>query len=214
MLKKARQKKHGSHPTILSRWYASETYRTSLSLIGWKKDTMLHDRIVLEKHICVATRAERIQISKHWILTLNAEGPQQPLNQRPDFAQAKRDCKRLHDENLARTQQDFRTIPRSRQVRQREEQQIEGIEEFDYAVVGGSTKGRGETCRQLRHRHQIGIEPIGRRAVGILSILQGLKICDLSSELGPVSVFWRKPPRQPTGGVNSTQIQHVQSCTA
>ena len=24
--------------------------------------------------------------SKHWILTINAEGPQQPLNQRPDFA--------------------------------------------------------------------------------------------------------------------------------
>ena len=25
MLKQARQKKHGSHPTILPRWYASET---------------------------------------------------------------------------------------------------------------------------------------------------------------------------------------------
>ena len=59
MLKKTRQKKHGSHPTILSRWYVSETYRTSLSLIGWKeKDTMHYDRIALEKHVYVATRAK------------------------------------------------------------------------------------------------------------------------------------------------------------
>ena len=46
MLKKTRQKKHGNHPTILSRWYTSESYRTSLSDIGWKeKDIMLYDRI-------------------------------------------------------------------------------------------------------------------------------------------------------------------------
>ena len=29
MLKKARQGKHGRHPTILSRWYADEEYRKS-----------------------------------------------------------------------------------------------------------------------------------------------------------------------------------------
>ena len=88
MLGEARQKKHGSHPTILSRWYASEKYRTSLSLIGWKeKRTMPHDSIALEQRIYIATRAERIQNSKHWILTLNAQGPQQPLSQQPDFAQ-------------------------------------------------------------------------------------------------------------------------------
>ena len=62
MLKKARQKKHESHPTILARWYASETYRDSLSLIGWKeKDLMLHDRMALEKHFYLATRVEKIQ---------------------------------------------------------------------------------------------------------------------------------------------------------
>ena len=96
MMKKARQKKHGNHTTILSRWYAGETYRTSLSRIGWKeKDKMLYDRIALEKLFYVATRAGRIQNSKHWILTLNSEGPQEPLNQRPDFAQAKRECKTI-----------------------------------------------------------------------------------------------------------------------
>ena len=40
------------------------------------------------------------------------------------------------------------------------------------AQAGGSIKSRGETCRQLRLRQQIGIETIGRRAVGIPSILR------------------------------------------
>ena len=99
-----------------------------------RKRIMLCDRIALEKHFHVATRAERIQNSKHWILTLNKEGPQQPLHQRLDFAQAKRECKRLHDEHLARTQEEYVTIPRSQHVRQRKGQQFEGIEELDYAV--------------------------------------------------------------------------------
>ena len=96
---------------------------------------MLYDRIALEKHIYKATRAERIQISKNWILTANAEGGTQlPLNQRPDFAQAKRECKRLQDEHLARTQQEYRKIPRSQQIRQREGYQFEGNDEYDCAV--------------------------------------------------------------------------------
>ena len=37
MLKKARQGKHGRHPTILSRWYGDEDYRKSLSAIGWER---------------------------------------------------------------------------------------------------------------------------------------------------------------------------------
>ena len=193
---------------IFSQWYASESYRDSLSEIGRKeKDMMLFDRIALEKHVYVATKAQRIQNSKHWILTLNAEGPQQALNQPPDFAQAKRECKRLHDEHLARTQQDYRTIPRSDQVRQGNEKQFEGTEEFDYAVVpktGWRFYKGSRRNRQLRHRHRIRIEPIGRRAIGILCILQGLTILWFFSELGPVSVAWRKTSSLPTGGVNST----------
>ena len=76
MLKKARQGKHGGHPTILSRRYACDEYRKSLSDIGWREHhTILYDRIALEKHIYQAARAERIQISKNWILTakLNEE---------------------------------------------------------------------------------------------------------------------------------------------
>ena len=91
MLKKARQEKHGCHPTILSRWYGDESYITSCSAVGRREHhMMLYDRIAVEKHIYIAARAERTQNSKHWILTINAEGPQQPLNQRPDFAQTKK----------------------------------------------------------------------------------------------------------------------------
>ena len=92
--------------------------------------------------------------------------------------------------------------------------------------VGGSTKSRGETClqhrqgrgptcRQLRHRCQRGTKPIGRRPIGILSILQALTIGDFFSELGQVSVAWRKTSSQPTGvSTVHPQMQHVQSCTA
>ena len=51
--------------------------------------------------------------------------------------------------------------------------------------IGGSTKGRGETCRQIRHdrgsickqrrpHRRTGIKPTGRRAIWIRSILQDL----------------------------------------
>ena len=56
---------------------------------------------------------------------MNQDGAQQPLNQRPDFAQAKRECKRLPDEHLARTQEEYRTTPRSQQARQRKGQAFE-----------------------------------------------------------------------------------------
>ena len=66
----------------------------------------------------------------HW----NRGGAYQALHHRPDFAQAKRECKRLHAEHMTKTKQDNRTIPRSQQMRQRKGQAFEGIEEYDHAV--------------------------------------------------------------------------------
>ena len=91
--------------------------------------------------------------------------------------------------------------------------------------VGGPTNGRGETCRQLRqdrgptcrqlgHRRQVGTEPIGRRAIGILSILQALTIGDfLIICSGLVSVAWRKTSRQLTGCVkqHTHRVAHARS---
>ena len=60
MLKKARQGKHGGHPTSLERWYADQNLRASVEEhdIG-EKETKLYDRIALERHDFSATRAER-----------------------------------------------------------------------------------------------------------------------------------------------------------
>ena len=111
------------HSSFLARWHNEYSYRDSLTRIGWtEQDIMLFDRITWENHSYVATRAERIRNSEHWILKLNQDGAQQPINQRPDFAQTKRECKRLHDEYMARTPQEYRTSPRSQQVRRRKEQ--------------------------------------------------------------------------------------------
>ena len=214
MLKKARQKKHGSHPTILARWYASETYRTSLSRIVWREHhVMLHDRIAVEKHIYVTARAERIQNSKHRILTINAEGPQPPLNQRSDFAQAKRECERLHDEHLAMTQEEYRTIPRSHHIRQRKRTTTGGNEEYDYAVdpetgwrfyKGSRRHDRGATCKQLRHRRQHETKPVEDEQLEYSVLFTPWRLVNFFLRVRTVSVDWRKNNRQSTGSVNST----------
>ena len=76
MLRKAKKK---NHPTTLSRWKAQLSFRTSLAEHGiGEKEIILHDQIALENHDYTATKAERIQNSNHWVLSINAEGPQLP----------------------------------------------------------------------------------------------------------------------------------------
>ena len=103
MLMKARQEKHGSHPTILARWYAQKRYRDSLAeqIIGERK-IMLFDRIALERHDFPATRAERLQNAKHLVLRLNADGPQKSLRQRQEFADALKQCLKNARRSLGR----------------------------------------------------------------------------------------------------------------
>ena len=135
MLKKARQSKHGSHPTILSRWYGQEGYRWSLAEhnIG-EKEVMLFDRIALARHDYTATRAERLQNAKHWILRLIADGPQKPLRQRPEFAAALKQCLKKQDAHMTDTQQTRIPMRPQHQQRQRQNQQFEEGENFDYKI--------------------------------------------------------------------------------
>ena len=136
MLKKAREAKHGNHPTKLSRWYEQEGYRKSLAEhnIG-EKEVMLFDRIALERHDYAATRAERLQNAKHWILRLNADGSQKPLRQRLEFAVALKQCLQMQDAHLTATQHSLRPIRPEHQQRQQQDQQFEGgVENFDYFV--------------------------------------------------------------------------------
>ena len=81
-----------------------------------------------------ATRAEWLQNAKHWILRLNADGPQKPLRQRPEFAVALKQCLKMQDAHLAETRQSLGSIRPENQQRQGEDQQFEGGENFDYYV--------------------------------------------------------------------------------
>ena len=184
MLEKARQSKHGGHPMNLARWYAQEGYRRSLAEhnIG-VKEIMFYDQIALENHDYIATEAERIQNSKHWVLSTNADGRQLPRQQRPDYAAAKRECQRLQDEYMAETKQLYKPVYPSKQMRQDPNQQFEGSEDYDYIVDRNTgwkwyIKSSRKTCRILRLRRpdhgRIPRDKIGIHGGGILqSLMKG-----------------------------------------
>ena len=181
MLQMLVRQKHGSQSSKLARWNDDYKYRDSSTLVGWtERDVVLHDRIALENHSYVATKAGILRNSTHWILTLNKEGAQQPLHRRLDFAKAKRECQKLHDDHMTNTRQDYRTTPRSQQTRQRKGQAFEGIEEYDYAVDPRTGwRFHKESRRDLPTASSSStnwIEIIGRRAVGIPSVLHVLTI--------------------------------------
>ena len=140
----------------------------------------------------------------------------------PTLLKQKRECKRLQDEHLARTQEKKRTIPRSQQIRQRKGQQFEGNAEYDHAV---DPKTGWRFCRQSRGNLQT--TSSGSRA-NMQEVLSSSSTWDQThgktsswksqhspspddwwffSDSGQVSVAWRKTSSQPTGrreeGVNS-----------
>ena len=92
-------------------------------------------------HSYTATREERIRHEKSWKLSLNAEGVQGPLNLRSAIKEAKQTCKRLYQEHTAITGSGNKPIPPEQQVRQRRDQQFEGLEEHAYRL-GASTGWR------------------------------------------------------------------------
>ena len=49
-----------------------------------------YDELALEGHSKIATTEERTGNEKNWVLKLDEEGVQGPLNQRSDFEEAKR----------------------------------------------------------------------------------------------------------------------------
>ena len=114
-INRVRRNMDSTHPFMRDGSATKDTESRCRTMDGLRATSCYLTELSEGNHIYVVTRAERIRHSEHWILKLNQDGPQQPLCQRPDFAQAKRECKRLHDEHLARTKQEYRTIPRSQQ---------------------------------------------------------------------------------------------------
>ena len=104
-----RQRLHCKAKEMLQKklWHKDDTYRNSLSLWhmdrGAKNSNMT--RLPWKTTHTSQQNLKEFKIQKNWILRLNQNGAQQPLNQRPDFSSAKRECKRMHDEHVKRTQQ-------------------------------------------------------------------------------------------------------------
>ena len=158
MLQKARQPKHGGYKTILERWQKGDKYRKSLSEIGWTAEQIIqYDELALEDHSKIATREERDRNDKSWVLNLNKEGAQGLLKQRPDFVEAKRKMKRLHDEHVKETSEGNTSIHPVQRSRQRRHQQFEGLEEYISQVdaqTGWRThpsKSQGNLSRNPTH---------------------------------------------------------------
>ena len=87
--KLARQPKHGGHKTILERWHNVTNLASRCQKIGWTEEQIIqYDELALEDHSYIATRGERDRNEKSWVLKLNKEGAQGPVNQRPDFVEA------------------------------------------------------------------------------------------------------------------------------
>ena len=73
----------------------TRTTSKSLSDIGWPEEQIIqYDELALEDHSKIATTKERTRNEKKWVLKLNKEGVQGPLNQRPHFVEAKREIKK------------------------------------------------------------------------------------------------------------------------
>ena len=193
MLKRARLGKHGGHPTILSRWYDDEKYRKSLSDIGWREHHhIMYDRIALETHIYKATIAERIQIMDSYSKFRRRNSATTQSTTRLCSSEKRM---RLHDKHLARTQQEYRDIRRSQQIRQRKGQQFEGHEDLDYVVdqntswrfyrqsrgnLQTSASGSRANLQAASSSSSTGTKPSGRQANEILSTLQVLTSGDFS----------------------------------
>ena len=79
-------------------------------------------------------RSSDKQNSKHWVLSILADGPQQPRQQRTGNAAAKRECQRLQNEYMAETKQFYEPIHPSKQMRQNPDQQFEGSEDYGYVI--------------------------------------------------------------------------------
>ena len=56
------------------------------------------------------------------------------MNQRPDFVEAKREMRRLHDENAKETSEGNTPIHPVQRSRQRRGHQFEGLEEYNYQI--------------------------------------------------------------------------------
>ena len=124
ILKKAQKQEY---KTILERWFYDGKYRKSVSDIGGMSKVWLQcDKIALEDHTYTATREEvgtnwtQTVYKDHWISAVTSK-------MRSKLA---RDCTMSIQQSL----EVEKTISPEQQVRQRRDQQFEGLDEYDYRL--------------------------------------------------------------------------------
>ena len=171
-----------------------------------KKDTEIHWQCTMlaKKKSCFsiaslfkddfsATRAERLQNAKHWVLRLNADGHQKPLRQRPEFAYALKQCFEMQDAHLA---------------------QSEGGENFDYYVDRKTgwryyreRESHGETRRQRLHLQLRSGQLHNGKRVGTHGSLHHLRN---GGDFG----FLERIPENRRRGVDRTPTHNTDLCCA
>ena len=96
---------------------------------------------------------------------------------RPDSAQAKRECKRMHDEHVKKIQQEKRPIF---VIHNHDNEEDKHLKESTSTTIE-SILEPAKTFR-IRPRQQIGAVTVGRREIGTLGVLRGLTIRECFSE--------------------------------
>ena len=179
MQRKAKNKKNGHHPTILSWWKADEEYRKSLGFFGiGEKDITLYDRIAVERHDYTAAKAERRRNSMHWVLSMNAEGPQPTTSTTtPRQCRSRKRMSADHKTSIWRQ----RSSSANQFIRANKCVNIRISNSKEVKIMttllvgkqdGNGTKSSSETCRILRlrrpHHGRISHGKIGIHGGGIL----------------------------------------------
>ena len=115
---------------------------------------MLYDRIALERHDFSATRAERLQNSKHWVLRLNADGPRNLFDSDKNLPRHEKQCLKMQDAHLAETgkNSDADTSTTINSVRDKISSSKEEKTSITMSIArpdGGITESHGETRRSI-----------------------------------------------------------------
>ena len=123
MLRKAKTNKNGQCKTILERWYKDERHRMNLLELGCTEEQIKqYDALALEDHSHEATPEERGRCKKSWHISLNKEGIQGPIGERPDFREAKHTYLQLYKEHVESTGEGHSPIHPENQARHHRQQ--------------------------------------------------------------------------------------------
>ena len=102
--------------------------------LGWTEEQLKQfDALALEDHSYEATPQERGRKKVSWHISLNKEGTQGPIRQRPDFREAKHTYLQLYKEHVESTGGGNSPIHPENHARHHR-QQFKGFEEYSYTV--------------------------------------------------------------------------------